>query len=201
MGGALPTRARHADPPLPSQFPPPPALPAMPHVDQFVMIALALGLASWGAYAWRRGLRGFGFAGVLFALFYGHTLVVMLAAHCADVAFNTARGRSVIDGSAISYDWRTYSLLLFGALLVHQGARSVRAGLRWSRGASDAAPEVLRATAVVLALVLPTIPIHAFFGVLIGGASALTAGVVAAAARAARAPAAVPRTTGVPAAA
>jgi hypothetical protein len=173
----------------------------MPHVDQLVMLALGLGLPAWAAYAWRRGLRGLPFAGVLLALFYGHTLVVMLGAHCADVVYNTARGRSTVDGAPMHYSWRVYSLLLFGALVMLLGARALRAALRWSRGDADAPAAVLRAAGLVLALVLPVVPIHRFFGLLVSGASLLTAAAVAAAARAGRAPAAagVPRAAGAPA--
>jgi len=52
--------------------------------------------------------------------------------------------------------------------------------------------EVLRRTALVLAIVLPIIPIHAFFGYLIGGASTLTLVAVALGGHAARRQSAAP---------
>jgi hypothetical protein len=120
---------------------------------------------------------------VLFASFYGLGLVVMLAAHCADIVYNTVLGHRAMDGSTFSYGWRTYSLLLFGALLIRQGALCLLAALRLGRGEASARADVLRAAGVVLAIVLPTLPIHAFFGTLLSGWSALTLLVVAVAAR------------------
>ena len=155
----------------------------MPYVDPIVMAALALGLVACARFAWRSGARGRSLPAIFLAAFYGHTLVVMLAAHCADVVYATVVGRSSVDGSAIGYSWRTYSLLLFGALLIRQGVLCLRAARAMARGEMAARADVLRAAALVLALVLPLIPIHAFFGWLISGATALTLLVVALAGR------------------
>jgi hypothetical protein len=163
----------------------------MPHVDQIVIACLALGLLGCAAFAWRAGARRGRFAALLFAAFYGWTLVVMLAAHCADVTYaSVLHTPSFGDQRPMTYDWRTYSLLLFGAILIRQGVRSMAAARAMARGDDAARGEALRATGLVLALVLPLIPVHAFFGWLISGASALTLLVVGLAGRGAvRAPA------------
>ena len=151
----------------------------MPYIDPIVMVLLALGLVACATGAWRLGARGHRWVATFFAAFYGLTLVVMLSAHSADVLYNAALRNRAMDGSVFGYNWRTYSLLLFGALLIRQGVLCLRAAPRVARGEAAARGDVLRAAGVVLALVLPLIPIHAFFGYLISGASALTLLVVA----------------------
>src|SRR5688572_19601301 len=79
--------------------------------------------------------------------------------------YNTVlANRSVIDGSTFTYNWRTYSLLLFGVLIIDRGIRSLRAVRRCAAGDATARAEILQNAGVVLAITLPTIPIHAFFG-------------------------------------
>ena len=72
-----------------------------------------------------------------------------------------------------------YSLLLFGAVLVAQGVACLRAARRLYAGDGTAGRDVLRTIAVVLAIVLPTVPLDAFLGLLMSGASAFTAALVA----------------------
>ena len=156
----------------------------MPYIDPVVMVCLALGLVGCAAYAWRSGARRGRFAALFFAAFYGWTLVVMLAAHCADVLYATVLHHpSFSDHRPMTYNWKTYSLLLFGGLLIRQGVRCLRAARAMARGVDRARVDVLRAAGVVLALVLPLIPIHAFFGWLISGATTLTLLVVGLAGR------------------
>jgi hypothetical protein len=81
--------------------------------------------------------------------------------------------RSVIDGSRFSYNWRTYSLLLFGVLLIDRGVRCLRAVRRFAAGDATARADFLRNAGVVLGFTLPTIPVHAFFGTLVSVSSAL----------------------------
>jgi hypothetical protein len=155
----------------------------MPLSDRLVLLALAVGLAACTRYHWRRGVRGRRLLAVLVTSFYGLALVSMMSAHSAEIAYNTAAGSRAFDGSQFTYNWRTYSLLLFGALLVWQGAVCLATAARLGRGEPAARATILRAAAVVLAVVLPTVPIHAIFGYLISGLSALTLVTVALAAR------------------
>ena len=152
----------------------------MPHIDQIVLTALAVALLAAPTLAWRRGARGGHLLAAGFALFYGATLVVMLGAHCADVLYNAALGsRSVMGAGAFGVNWRTYSLLLFGVLLIRFGVACVRGGLALAGGDRGARRDVLRAAATVLLLVAPLVGVHAFFGWLISGATALTLAAVA----------------------
>jgi hypothetical protein len=160
----------------------------MPHVDQIVLALLLSGLIASIAYQWRQGARGVALAAAALAAFYGVTLVTMLGAHCADVLWGLTHRLKSMTGAPFAYDWRTYSLLLFGALLVTLGARALGAALAMGRGEPGARAAFLRVAALVVAIVAPIIPIHAFFGWLISGASALTMLVVAAAGARVRAP-------------
>ena len=155
----------------------------MPYVDQIVLALLAGGLLACVGYQWRRGLRGGRLFVTVFAMFYGVTLVTTLGFHCVDVLYAMAHRIRSTDGSPFAYDWRTYSLLLFGALLVWLGARCLRAALRLGRGDAAARAEFLRLALLVLAIVLPIIRLQAFFGYLISAVSVLAMLVVAVGAR------------------
>jgi hypothetical protein len=163
----------------PCRPPPTRAHCRMPYVDQIVVACLAASLIASLVVQWRRGLRGRRYLAGVFGLFYGLTLVVMLGFHCLDVAWGATHHLASMTGRPMTYDWRVYSLQLFGAVLIVQGVGCVRAAVRMGSADPAARLEVLRRTALVLAIVLPIIPIHAFFGYLIGGASTLTLAAVA----------------------
>jgi hypothetical protein len=94
----------------------------MPYIDQVVLGLLLTGLVGSGVDHRRRSQRGWRLAALTVVSFYGVGLVVLLAAHSADIIYNTVlANRSPIDGSRFTYNWRTYSLLLFGALLAFFG--------------------------------------------------------------------------------
>jgi hypothetical protein len=64
-------------------------------------------------------------------------------------------------------------LLLFGVLLIDRGIRVLRAARRLAAGDRGARTDVLKSGALVLAITLPLIPVHAIFGVLMSVWSAL----------------------------
>jgi hypothetical protein len=146
----------------------------MVHIDTVLLIVLLVGLIAAGVGHWRRGQRGWRLIGLAFLSVYGVGLVAMLSAHCVDILYNLIlANRSVVDGSAFTYNWRTYSLLLFGVLLLERGVRVLFATRRLAARDSQARADILRNAGVVLAITLPTIPIHAFFGVLISAWTSL----------------------------
>ena len=143
-------------------------------IDQVVQILLLVGLIVVGIDHWRRGQRGWRLAALVFVSFYGIGVVAMMAAHCADIIHNVAlRNRSVVDGSPFAYNWRTYSLLLFGVLLIDRGIRCLAAARRFAAGDRAARTDILRSAAVVLAITLPIIPIQGIFGILMSVWSSL----------------------------
>ena len=153
----------------------------MPHIDQIVLSLILIGLVAAVVDHWRHGQRGWRLATLAFISFFGVGLVTMMAGHCADIIYNLAlANRSVVDGSPFTYNWRIYSLLLFGVLLIDRGIRCLSATRRFAGGDDTARSDVFRNAGVVLAITLPTIPVHAFFGGLMSGWSSLALIVAAA---------------------
>ena len=154
----------------------------MPHIDLIVVVALVASFAACARLMWRRGARGRLLAAGLVAGFHATAVVVMLAGHCLDVTYSTVLGNRSVDGSVFAYNWRTYSLLLFGAVLIRLGVACLGSALRLASGDVAARTELLRSIGVVVLVVAPTIPLHGIFGWAISGLSAVAALVVATAA-------------------
>ena len=146
----------------------------MPNTDPIVLGLLLVSLMGSLVYQWRRGLRGGRLAVVTVAMFYGFAAIIALSMHTLDVLYGYShRINSFVTGKPFTWDWHTYSLLLFGALMVWYGAQCVRRALRLGRGDANARAEFLRLSAVMLLVVLPIIPIQALFGVAAAGLSVI----------------------------
>jgi hypothetical protein len=138
----------------------------MPYTDPIVLALLIVSLIGSLMYQWRRGLRGGRLAVVTFAMFYGLSVIVALGMHNVDVLHGLIRRLpSFRTGEPFAWDWHTYSLLLFGVLMVWLGARCVRCALWMGRGDAAARAEFLRLAGVLLLIVLPIVRIQPFFGV------------------------------------
>ena len=138
----------------------------MPYTDPIVLGLLALSLLGSLVFQWRHGLRGGRLAVVAFAMFYGLAVIAALGMHCLDVLYGlTHRLKSFGTGKTFAWDWHTYSLLLFGVLMIWLGAQGVRRALRMGRGDTGARGEFLQLAGVMLLIVLPLIPIQPFFAV------------------------------------
>jgi hypothetical protein len=145
----------------------------MPYTDQIVLALMLLSLGASLAYQWRHGLRWRRLAVAVFAMFFSLTVMSSMTLHCLDVLWGLTHHLPSMTGKPFAYDWRTYSLLLFGALMIWFGARLLVAALRMGRGDPRGRTDFLRLDAVVLVIVLPIIPVHPFFGPLASIASAL----------------------------
>jgi hypothetical protein len=138
----------------------------MPYSDPIVLGLLIVSLIGSLVYQWRRGLRGLRLAVVTFAMFYGLSVIVALGMHCVDVLYGlTYRRVSFRTGKTFAWDWHTYSLLLFGVLMVWLGARCVWYALRMGRGDAGARTAFLRLAGILLLIVLPVVWIQPLFGV------------------------------------
>jgi hypothetical protein len=140
----------------------------MPYTDPIVFALLVVSLIGSLVFLWRRGVRGGRLATVGFAMFYGLSVISALGVHSLDVLYGlTHHLTSFGTGRPFAWDWHTYSLLLFGALMIWLGAQCVRRSLRMiSTGDAGAArTEFLWLAGVMLLLVLPIIPIQPLFGV------------------------------------
>lgn len=164
----------------------------MPLTDLVVLTLLPLATATSAVLLWRRGIRGGRLFAATWLAFYGFVLVFMMAAHSIDIAYNTLRGGMAFDGSPWMYNFRVYALHLLGAVLIWQGVRCLLAVPGTGRGDAAARTAALRATLVVLAVVAPLIPIHAFFGILLTVISAISLLVMVLARRGALQPPGVP---------
>ena len=151
----------------------------MPNTDPIVLGLLLVSLIGSLVYQWRRGLRGGRLAVVTVAMFYGFATIIALGMHCIDVLYGYShRNTSFSTGKPFAWDWHTYSLLLFGALMIWFGAQCLRLALRLGRGDTSARTEFLRISGVILLVVVPLIPIQAMFGVVAAGLSVIALVVV-----------------------
>ena len=146
----------------------------MPNTDPIVLGLLLVSLIGSLVYQWRRGLRGGRLAVVTVAMFYSLAAIIALSMHTLDVLYGYShRNTSVITGQPFAWNWHTYSLLLFGVLMVYFGVQCLRLALRLGRGDASARTEFLRFSAVILLVVAPLIPIQAMFGVVAAGLSVI----------------------------
>ena len=150
----------------------------MPSSDVVVLLAIALTTTVWVVRLWRRGVRGLRFAISAWLGFLGLVLIVALAAHCLDILSRLYAGASA-DGPVFTYNFRIYSLLLLGVMLIGAGINLLRAALGLSRGMASGRRSALRTLGLVVAIVLPLIPFQAFFAVPLGVLSAVTLPLVA----------------------
>jgi len=146
----------------------------MPYTDPIVLGLLLVSLIGSLVFQWRRGLRGGRLAVVAIAMFYGLAAIIALGMHILDVLYGYShRNTSFATGKPFAWDWHTYSLLLFGVLMVWFGAQCLRLALRLGRGDTSARSEFLRFSIVILLVVVPLIPIQALFGVVAAGLSVI----------------------------
>jgi len=146
----------------------------MPYTDPIVLGLLLVSLIGSLVFQWRRGLRGGRLAVVAIAMFYGLAAIIALGMHILDVLYGYShRNTSFATGKPFAWDWHTYSLLLFGVLMVWFGAQCLRLALRLGRGDTSARSEFLRFSSVMLLIVVPLIPIQALFGVVAAGLSVI----------------------------
>lgn len=145
----------------------------MPLIDIAVVLLVLGGTAGSAVWLWRRGTRGGPLLTAGCAAFYGVVLAVTMAAHSADVLSRLVVGTGH-GGAAFVYDFRTYALLLLGALLFACGSGILRTvpGLGGRSGAARST--ALRMTLLSLAVVAPLIPIHGVFAIPVTGIGLLT---------------------------
>lgn len=120
-----------------------------------------LGIVTSTGYWWRllrvRGLQGGRFAVWATVAFLGLVLIVTMTAHCLDVLSRLVIGTGH-DGKVFVYDFRAYSLLLLGIVLIACGLRLLRISLGTGAGPS-------RTVTAVVILVASLTPIQPFFAI------------------------------------
>jgi hypothetical protein len=148
--------------------------------DIFVLVGVLLGTGL--LFSWHRSVhaRGRALVAATWLGFFGLFLVLSMLAHTVEIAWHLLRGDVQISGEPWTYDFRTYGLLLLGAVLMGIGAGVLGAGADLSRGRGNGRRTATVLTIAALAVVLPLIPIQAFFGVLVSGLAGITLLVLAA---------------------
>ncbi len=144
--------------------------------DGLFLLAVLVATAGFAVWVRRSGASGtFAAAGTLDFL-YGLLVALLSAVHI--VVVTNVRVRAALASSAgdFSYDFRFYSLMLLGAVLLVPALVCVRAAPAITRGDPDAMRRALRATLLLLAVNLPLVPVQPGFAVPFTMGAALNAG-------------------------
>jgi len=139
----------------------------MPLSDLIVLLVIIGGTITSAVLLWRQSIRGRSLFAAVWLSFYGLVLTAMMLAHSVEVVYRALASRATVNNSPPIYDFRLYSLLLLGALLIWAGVECLRAAPILSRGSAEARRAAVRASVVVLAIVVPLIPIQRLFAVLL----------------------------------
>lgn len=135
----------------------------MPGTDIAVLVVIVVGTVFLTHRLWRNGARGMRYAVTLSLCFLGLVLVATMTAHLVDILYKLSHGTTP-QGALFRYDFRVYSLLLLGVLLAAAGLFLLRSGGGIGRGAGSLLA-ARRIVVGVLLLVVPLIPIQAFFAI------------------------------------
>lgn len=141
---------------------------------EFIPLACAGLLSILFAVLARRLVRGArDVTGASLMFFAGSTLAGSMALHSAEIWHNqllgvnptmhsSASGGPQVTLGWFSYDFRFYSLQLFGGMLVYFGATVAMAAVHYVQGAPSALRVVRKRAIQAMLCVAPLIPMHAF---------------------------------------
>jgi hypothetical protein len=135
--------------------------------DRAVLATIAAGVAIVVFQLRKRGARGRRLFAAGWVAFFGLTLVVLMGAHSIDIVLHGIRTGSRLNGEPWRYDFQMYALHLLSAVLVWQGIRALRAAVTLADTGADVRGQAVRPVLITLAVVLPLIPIQAFFGTIL----------------------------------
>lgn len=131
------------------------------YADLFSIVLLLILVTVFVVRAVRSGVRGRRIAGA-WAYFFGTFITVALAFHVAENIWRIIPGTPVTDAVKPEYDFRFYALVLFGVVMLVQGTAIMKAARALTFGEETARAALVRHTFIVLALVVPLIPIQIF---------------------------------------
>jgi len=147
-------------------------MPVFP--DLAALILLFLGTAISAVLLWRKNIRGWNLFLMTWLVFYGLALSAMMLGHCFEILSQAVATGMAQKGTSWTYDFRFYSLLLLGVLLIWRGIWYLLAVTKLSRGDMAGWRIALNNTFVVLAIVVPLIPIQTLFAVILSILGAVT---------------------------
>jgi hypothetical protein len=109
----------------------------------------------------RGGVRGRRLAAA-WAYFLGTFITVAMSFHVTENIWRIIPGTPVTDAAKPEYNFRFYALVLFGAVMLVQGVGVMKSARALTFGEASARGALFRRTLIVLALVVPLIPIQVF---------------------------------------
>jgi len=127
-----------------------------------IMIGVIVGSIGFAAAVRRRRVPGALVAAAAIDLYCGVVIASLGTMHLLAVVGRALAGRGSGPGGTFVYDFRFYSLLLFGVTLIIPALAALTAVRRLTRGDAAGARVAVSASLVLLALNIPLVPIQAF---------------------------------------
>lgn len=136
------------------------------YADNVALGVLIISMMIFLVRARRGGARGRKFAVGAWAYFFGAFITISLSFHIAENLWRIIPQTPISHGTKPVYDFRFYSLILFGAVMLAQGLAITKAAKRFALGETEERKKIIRRTLITLALCAPLIPIQIFGSVL-----------------------------------
>ena len=136
------------------------------YADLYALVLMLALVSYFLVRAWRGGVRGRRLAVGTWAYLFGTFITVMLSFHVAENLWRITPGTLISHGDKPGYDFRFYSLILFGVVMLVQGVSILKASKAIAFGDDATRSTLIRRTLVVLALCVPIIPFQIFGAVL-----------------------------------
>ena len=133
-------------------------------IDLVVLVGVIAASIAISLRLWRIGARGTRLMRAAATGSYGMVLAIAMSAHIVDILSRWHLGQRH-DGTPLVYGFHLYSLLLLGTVLTALGLWLLRAAVSLATGDARGRSHALGATLCALAIVVPLIPIQAFFAV------------------------------------
>jgi hypothetical protein len=127
-----------------------------------IMIGMIFGSIGFAAAARRRRVPGALVAAAAIDLYCGVVIASLGTMHLLAVVGRALAGKGSGPGGTFVYDFRFYSLLLFGVALMTPALAALTAVRRLTRGDAAGNRVAVSASVALLALNIPLVPIQAF---------------------------------------
>jgi hypothetical protein len=127
-----------------------------------IMIGMIVGSIGFAAAARRRRVPGALVAAAAIDLYCGVVIASLGTMHVLAVVGRALAGKGSGPGGTFVYDFRFYSLVLFGVTLITPALAALTAVRRLTRGDAAGGRVAVSASLVLLALNIPLVPIQAF---------------------------------------
>ncbi len=130
------------------------------------LVALALILVGTGTFTrwlWKKNKRGWSLFSLAWIAFNGFIISFLMLGHCVEILRHAFTKILADQGNSWTYDFRFYSLLLLSVILIHFGVQYLRTVVSLGRGEGAGLPIVRKNTLLILAIVVPLVPLQPVF--------------------------------------